>query len=412
MAKAPEIFESPFQTYSVNAVLGEGGSGRVFAVKDGDGQVFALKCLFPDRVTTERKKRFKNEIDFCSKYRHSNVIQVKDYGLAVWGGNKCPFYVMPIFPTTLRVIVDKKLPAERVLPLFNQVLNGVEAAHLLGVIHRDLKPENILYAPEGDLVVIVDFGIAHFTEDIIATPVETEATARMANLRYSAPEQRAKGTSVDLRADIFALGLILNEMFTGSVPQGAGYKTIGQVASNFAYLDPLVEKMIQQDPVARPASIEEIKKELIGSRNEFVTLQELDAKRREIVPAGAPPLIEPIQLSSVDWKQGTLILKLNREPDRGWVARFQNPRGGHNAILGYGPENFEFQSNVASIGAEERLVQNIVNHFKTYIEKANVGYQEDRAAHAKKMEQEYRERLIRETAEAEARHRIIKNVKI
>jgi serine/threonine protein kinase len=111
-----------------------------------------------------------------------------------------------------------------VLPLFSGILDGVEAAHLLRVTHRDLKPENIL-CDEKSLPVVADFGIAHFEEDIIATAVKTPAGAKMANLSYSAPEQRMRGAAVDLRADIFALGLILNEMFTRSVPQGVGYAT-------------------------------------------------------------------------------------------------------------------------------------------------------------------------------------------
>lgn len=411
MAKAPDSFESPFNVYSVTGVVGEGGSGRVFAVKDTDGRGFALKCLFPDRVNTERRKRFKNEIDFCSKQRHRNLIQVTDSGLAIWDGKKCPFYVMPLVPTTLRVLIDKKLAPDGVLPIFNQILDGLEAAHLLGVVHRDLKPENILYHPQQNQIVIADFGIAHFEEDIIATAVETEATARMANLRYSAPEQRTKGTAVDLRADIFALGLILNEMFTGSVPQGAGYATIAPISSQFAYLDPLVDKMIQHNPEARPATIEEIKKELIGRRNEFVAFQELDEKRREVVPASTPPLVEPIQLVDVDWRQGTLILKLNREPEHGWVQRFQNPRGSWPSVMGAEPHNFRFNRDTATIQTREQDAQQVVNHFKEYVEMATRGYSADLASQAKRIEMEQREKLRRQVEEAEARARLRKNLK-
>lgn len=412
MAKAPDSFESTFNVYSVTSIVGEGGSGRVFAVKDMDGRVFALKCLFPDRVNTERRKRFKNEIDFCSKQRHRNLIQVTDSGLAVWDGKKCPFYVMSLFPTTLRVLIDKKLPPDGVLPIFNQISDGLEAAHLLGVTHRDLKPENILYDLEQNLLVIVDFGIAHFAEDIIATEVATEPNAKMANLRYSAPEQRTKGATVDHRADIYALGLILNEMFTRSVPQGTGYTTITGVAPQLGYLDPLVERMIQQNPGTRPGSIEEIKKELIGRRNEFVSLQQLDAKRREVVPASSPPVIESIQLVEVDWREGTLILRLNRELEPGWVERFQNPRGNWSALMGAGPENFQFRGDTATIRAREQDAQQVVNHFKDYIQMATRSYQEDLEAKAAREEKERREKLAREIAEAEKRAQVLKNLKI
>ena len=77
-------------------------------------------------------------------------------------------------------------------------------------------------------------------------------------------------------------------MFTGAVPQGAGYMTIGALVPEHAYLDALVERMIQQAPDARPSNLEEVKKELIGRKNEFVALQQLDAKRRAVVPTDAP----------------------------------------------------------------------------------------------------------------------------
>src|SRR3981081_1724934 len=103
-----------------------------------------------------------------------------------------------------------------VLPLFVKILDGVEAAHLQGVIHRDLKPENILVDSKGAHPAIADFGIASFTEDLLVTSVETAPTQRLANFQYAAPEQRLGGRTVRDTADIYALGLILNEMFTGT----------------------------------------------------------------------------------------------------------------------------------------------------------------------------------------------------
>ncbi len=83
MAKMPASFDSAFEIYTVKGILGEGGSGRVFLVANEKGDALALKCLFPERVSTEKRKRFKNEVDFCRRLIHSNVIQVLDAGLAV-----------------------------------------------------------------------------------------------------------------------------------------------------------------------------------------------------------------------------------------------------------------------------------------------------------------------------------------
>lgn len=411
-SKAPEAFESAFNVYSVTGVRGEGGSGRVFAVKDADGREFALKCLFPDRVNTERRKRFKNELDFCRRFRHHNIIQVTDFGLVAWDNQKCPFYVMPLYPTTLRKLMENGVAPHKVLALFSQILDGVEAAHLHGVFHRDIKPENILYDHKDSRIVVADFGIAHFEEDIIATAVETGATARMANLCYSAPEQRVKGATVNRRADIFALGLILNEMFTRSVPQGSGYATIAPIAPQFAYLDLLVEKMIHNKPDARPGTIEEIKKELIGRQNEFVALQELDRKRGAVVPTTTPPEVEEIRLVGVDWEQGRLILRLNRAPEAGWLERFARPTEGYSSLMGAAPHNFQFRGDTATIAASERDVQQIADSFKRFIEMATRGYKQDLKSQAKRMEMEQRATLAREVEEAEARARILKNIKL
>ena len=85
------------------------------------------------------------------------------------------------------------LKKDHILPLFSQLLNGVEAAHLRKVIHRDLKPENILYDPRGNRVIVADFGIAQFQEEELYTAVETKAEDRLANFQYAAPEQRKRG---------------------------------------------------------------------------------------------------------------------------------------------------------------------------------------------------------------------------
>jgi serine/threonine protein kinase len=154
---------------------------------------------------------------------------------------------MPLLASTLRKYMQAGISQDQVLRVFSDILDGVEAAHLQGVIHRDLKPENLLVS-EDKRIVVADFGIAHFREEELFTAVETRATDKLANYRYSAPEQRMPGGVVNRRADVFAMGYILNEMFTGDVPHGAGYQRIAEVAPDYAYLDPLVDAMIQQSP--------------------------------------------------------------------------------------------------------------------------------------------------------------------
>jgi serine/threonine protein kinase len=138
----------------------------------------------------------------------------------------------------------------------------MEAAHQNSVCHRDLKPENILFDEGTRTLVVADFGIAKFKEEELQTAVETSAHEKLANFQYSAPEQRARGRIVDQRADIYALGLILNEMFTGDVLQGVGFKRISSVAPQYSYLDSAIDAMVQQIPENRPGSIGEVRRML------------------------------------------------------------------------------------------------------------------------------------------------------
>lgn len=407
-----EIFESPFETYEIVGHLGEGGAGKVYSVRNINGERFALKCLSPERITTEKRKRFKNEIAFSTKYEHRNLIKIVDNGVVTIKDTKCPFYVMPEFPLTLRRLMDQGIGAERVLPLFSQVLDGIEAAHKLGVFHRDLKPENILYDQADDRLVLADFGIAHFEEDIIATEVETKAVSRMANFGYAAPEQKIKGQHVDHRADIFALGLILNELFTGAVPHGTGYKTVSSVAADHGYIDSLVDWMIKQDAAIRPESVEAIKKELIARGNTFVAMQRLEETKKNVVRAHDAAKVEPVKLVSADWNDGLLILELDRVPESGWTQWFQQPEGSWGSVMGASPEKFKFIRNRATIGADEQNAQQIVDFFKSYLEMATRSHQNRLDVKARQEEAQQRQQLQRELQAAETRARVVSNLKV
>src|SRR6218665_3661882 len=95
MAKQLQTFETPFDVYTEVGLLGEGGAGRVYEVQNDKGHTFALKCLSPDKITAERSKRFKNEIGFCQRTLHRNIVRVLDTGIFNLKGVMCPFYVMP-----------------------------------------------------------------------------------------------------------------------------------------------------------------------------------------------------------------------------------------------------------------------------------------------------------------------------
>ena len=376
--KNPIVFETTFTSYSALEIIGEGGSGKIYKATDDSENKFAIKLLDPSKASKEKIKRFKNELQFCSKNQHKNIVTVIDHGIFKDGEKSSPFYVMPLYNGSLRQLLNSGIKIIKVLPYFAQILDGVEAAHLQKVVHRDLKPENILYDSSIDRLLIADFGIARFEEEDLFTAIETKDTTRLANFQYAAPEQRGRGFGVDHRADIYALGLILNEMFTHEVPYGTGYKTIGSVASEYEYLDSIVSEMLRQAPSERPASIEVIKAELIGRKNEFITRQRISELKQTVVAESDiddPLILDPPRLVRFDYVNGSLILFFNRSVNDKWKWALQN-MGNYSALLGKTPAEFSISGDRASINARENEVQRIINDFKDWLPIANRRYVE------------------------------------
>lgn len=133
--KVGDVFWTATTRYTVVEQVGQGGSGVVYRVLDDDGSAFAAKFLSGSGVTTAKKRRFRNELTFCLRNRHPNVIAVLDHGVV----SNEPFYVMPYYEDTLRTVIPSKPEPAQALSLFSQLLDGVEAAHLKGIWHRDLK---------------------------------------------------------------------------------------------------------------------------------------------------------------------------------------------------------------------------------------------------------------------------------
>jgi len=340
---------------------------------------------------------------------------VLDWGSIELKGEQCSFYVMPYYPSTLRTLMKEGIEHNRILVYFSQILDGVEAAHLQNIWHRDLKPENILCDPSSGFLVVADFGIAHFSEELLHTSIETHDRERLANFQYSAPEQRDRGQAVDHRADIYALGLMLNEMFTGALLQGTGYKKIADVVSDYSYLDDFIEEMVRQSPEDRPESIEKIKSQLIGRKNDFISKQKLDELKTKVIPTSEveDPLIDdPIKLVSVDYDQGDLIFILSRPFNRTWTRAFQDV-GNRRYLSGIRPEKFQFfGQDKARCSSEERYAQETIDFFKEYVDSANEAYKTLIHKQQEEQEEAERRRLQAEVEEEERRQRVLNSVKV
>ncbi len=400
MAKTKTLqFETMANSYKTVNKLGEGGAGCVYEVTDQESKTYALKLLSAGVVSTDKVKRFKNEMNFLSKNRHDNIVPVLDSGFITNNEKKLPFYVMPRYSQTLRTLITGKIQIDKVLLYFSQILDGVEALHLKSVWHRDLKPENVLYDDNTDKLFIADLGVAHFEEENLHTSIETKPNSRLANFEYAAPEQRRKGMRVDSKADIYALGLILNEMFTGDVLQGAGHKTIATVAPTYSYLDDLVDLMVQQSPDNRPNSIDSIKQELIGRHNDFIQRQKISQFEKIVVSSSEVDdilIADPVKIVDFDYDNTNLIFKLNHVVHTQWVNIFRDPKGYFQYIQGAHPQNFSFQGNTVSIRANEYDAPRIAETFPKFLENANREYKSK-----KEWELKEEERIKRQTLQAD-----------
>jgi hypothetical protein len=252
------------------------------------------------------------------------------------------------------------------------------------------------------------------TQEQLATQVATSPAQRLANFQYAAPEQRTPGLRVATPADIYALGLILNEMFTRAVPHGTDYQQIADVASDFGFLDELVRQMLKQNPEERPRSIGEVKGLIQRHQAEAVTLQRLSTSTETVIPMGQvdePLAYEPPRLVSIDWANRYLTLLLDRPVTQQWVAALGRMNG-FSYLAGKRPESFRFEKNKAHIEARENEVQIIVNHFKEWLLQATATLRSILEEAAADADRERRELLRREREAGEQRLRVLRQTKI
>ncbi len=412
--KKPVTFETTFGVYTVDEQLGEGGAGRVYGGAGADRTPVAVKVLAEERASADKRGRFKNEISFLARNRHRNIVTVIDHGVARGGAIEGPFYVMRRYQGSLRQLMQSRISPEGVLPLFSQILDGVEAAHLQNVVHRDLKPENILYDGDSRTLAIADFGIARFTEDVLATLVKTAPAQRLANFQYAAPEQRTPGQTVGVPADLYALGLILNEMFTGAIPQGTEYRLISSVSKELSFLDGIVAKVLRQLPQERPGSVAELKGLIQRYQAEAVSVQRLSRLDGTVIASQEiddPLAYEPPRLVAANWDGRRLTLTLDREVSGDWVTALMQ-MGSYSSVLGKEPGSFSFHGNEASVEAQEHEVQPVIDHFKNWLPVATRTLKHLLEQKAQRQEAERREELRREREAEERRLRVLRNIKI
>jgi eukaryotic-like serine/threonine-protein kinase len=275
--------------YCLEQMIGRGGMGAVYEATDLRlNRPIAIKIMlgsmFGDRTAL---RRFEREAQASARLNHPNIITVYDYGAIRTDG---AYLVMELVRgSTLRSELRRagRLDSQRAAAWFEQLLEGVKAAHQAGVIHRDLKPENVLISGHEagrEQIKVVDFGLAKITQlDAQSQQSLTAPGMVMGTFSYMSPEQ-VTGEEVDERSDVFSLGVMVVEALTGHRPfQGrTPAEMIAAILSTPFHLsgestaarrlDEVLQRCLAKSREQRFASVALLQQELIPAIQHFPAL--------------------------------------------------------------------------------------------------------------------------------------------
>ena len=284
--------------YRIIKRLGKGGMGEVFLAEDTKqhNRKIALKVLPPQLTSEEgRVRRFKHEARAILALNHPNILTIFEIG-----ETEHTHYIATEFidgETLRQYLWRQSLKVDEALGIAIQVAMALEAAHAAGVVHRDIKPENIMLRHDrfvrDRFVKVLDFGLAKLTENEsrladpeAATITNTNPGTILGTTGYMSPEQ-AKGSAIDMRSDIFSLGVVLYEMvagrapFTGPTDSHVRVSIIDQEPAPLSHsgkaprqLDRIVSKALAKDRSKRYQTITDLKLDLEQLRTELADLKE------------------------------------------------------------------------------------------------------------------------------------------
>lgn len=275
MPHAPAAFQ-------VDRLLGKGGMGEVYAVRDRRmGREAALKLISTEDLRPELVQRFAREARTLAQLNHPGIPAVYEFGLTQ---SRQPYLLMALIRgrTLSNILIDMNNQGsvykerQRLLDIFLKICDTVAAAHSKEIIHRDLKPENIMIGDCGE-VFVMDWGLTRKREAVgalsnsqIATQKVslTQAGAILGTLGYMSPEQ-ANGETVEFEADVYSLGSILFELMSGepAIPQAAPFEMMQRTIqgrfprlreldpTQSAELEDIIARAMVTDPGRRTATV-------------------------------------------------------------------------------------------------------------------------------------------------------------
>ena len=266
--------------FRIERVLGRGGMGVVvLAMHMHLDERVAIKFLLPEALKNiEAVKRFEREARAAVKIKSEHVARVTDVGVLETGS---PYMVMEYLNgVDLGQYLETHgpLPIEETVEYLLQALEAIAEAHSLGIVHRDLKPANLFRIQRADgspCIKVLDFGISKLTSGDNAL---TRTSSMMGSPYYMSPEQMTNSKSVDARADVWALGIILHELLTGRVPyQG---ETIPEICAQVLQEPPPPLSSLRRDA---PRALEDVVSKALAKKRED-RFADVGAMARALLP--------------------------------------------------------------------------------------------------------------------------------
>ncbi|MFM8635163.1 MAG: protein kinase domain-containing protein [Planctomycetia bacterium] len=292
--------------------IGSGGMGRVYeAMQQSPARSVAVKVMRDGILSASQAKRFDYEAQVLARLRHPNIAQIHALATARVGPLTVPYFVMELVPDALPVTVycDRhEVSCRRRVELVRRVCAAVAHGHQKGVIHRDLKPGNVLVDGGGEPKVI-DFGLARSTDAAAAgATMLTEAGQIIGTVHYMSPEQLAgRSDEIDARSDVHAIGLILHELLTGTLPYDIRGRSIVEA----------IHIVSEHEPRSAATVARAVRRDRSITRDEARSLGVIVATCLEKNPEDRYPTAAAVEEDLARWSEGEPILA---RPPTAWES--------------------------------------------------------------------------------------------